>query len=113
MKNVRIIPPKPKENKKLRVAAYCRVSTSGPEQLRSLEIQIKTYTKMIKGHPNWLFAGVFYDIESGLRRSGRKSLDKMLRKAAKGKIDYIITKSISRVSRDTLEILKIIRFLRE
>lgn len=113
MKNVRIIPPKPKENKKLRVAAYCRVSTSGPEQLRSLDIQIKTYAKMIKGHPNWIFAGVFYDIESGLRRSGRKSLDKMLRKAAKGKIDYIITKSISRVSRDTLEILKIIRFLRE
>ena len=113
MKNVRIILPKPKESKKLRVAAYCRVSTSGSEQLRSLEIQIKTYTKMIKGHPNWIFAGVFYDIESGLRRSGRKSLDKMLRKAAKGKIDYIITKSISRVSRDTLEILKIIRFLRE
>ena len=113
MKNVRIIPPKPKENKKLRVAAYCRVSTSGPEQMRSLEIQIKTYTKMIKGHPNWLFAGVFYDIESGLRRSGRKDLDKLLRKAAKGKIDYIITKSISRVSRDTLEVLKIIRFLRE
>ena len=113
MKNVRIIPPEPKENKKLRVAAYCRVSTSGPEQLRSLEMQIKTYTKMIKGHPNWLFAGVFYEIESGLRRSGRKSLDKLLKKAAKGKIDYIITKSISRVSRDTLEVLKIVRFLRE
>jgi len=113
MKNVRIIPAKPKEHKKLRVAAYCRVSTSGPEQMRSLEIQIKTYTKMIKSHPNWLFAGVFYDIESGLRRSGRKSLDKLLKKAAKGKIDYIITKSISRVSRDTVEVLKIIRFLRE
>ena len=113
MKNVRIIPPKPKDNKKLRVAAYCRVSTSGPEQLRSLKIQIKAYTKMIKSHPNWLFAGVSYDIESELRRSGRTGLDKMLRKAAKGKIDYIITKSISRVSRDTLEVLKIIRFLRE
>ena len=113
MKNVRIIPPKPKENRKLRVAAYCRVSTSGPEQLRSLEIQISAYKKMIKSHPNWLFVGVFYDIESGLRRSGRKSLDKLLRRAEKGKIDYIITKSISRVSRDTLEVLKIIRFLRE
>ncbi len=113
MKNVRIIPPKPKENKKMRVAAYCRVSTSGPEQLRSLEIQISTYKKMIKSNPNWLFAGVYYDIESGLRRNGRKSLDKLLRKAEKGKIDYIITKSISRVSRDTLEILQIIRFLRE
>jgi len=114
MKNVRIIPAIPKENKKLRVAAYCRVSTtSGPEQLRSLEIQIMTYTKMIKSRPNWIFAGVFHDIESGLRRSGRTGLVKMLRKAAKSKIDYIITKSISRVSRDTLEVLKIIRFLRE
>ncbi|WP_278246185.1 recombinase family protein [Ruminiclostridium cellobioparum] len=83
MKNVRIIPAKPKENKKLRVATYCRVSTFGPEQLRSLEIQINAYKKMIKGHPNWLFAGVFYDIESGLRRSGRKSLDKLLRKVVK------------------------------
>ncbi|MGB8455331.1 MAG: recombinase family protein [Anaerocolumna sp.] len=113
MKNVTIIPPKPKENKKLRVAAYCRVSTSGPEQLRSLEIQIKTYSKMIKSHPNWIFAGVFFDIKSGLRRSGRKSLDKLLKKAANGKVDYIIAKSISRLSRDTLEVLKIIRFLRE
>ena len=113
MKNVRIIPPKPKENKKLRVAAYCRVSTSGPEQLCSFEIQISAHMKMIKSNPNWIFAGVFHDIESGLRRSGRTGVDKMLRNAAKGKIDYIITKSISRVSRDTLEVLIIIRFLRE
>jgi site-specific DNA recombinase len=113
MKNVRIIPPKPKENKKLKVAAYCRVSTSRPEQLHSLEIQVSAYKKMINSNPNWLFAGIYYDIESGLRRSGRDELEKMLKKAAKGKIDYIITKSISRVSRDTLEVLKIIRFLRE
>jgi len=71
MKNVRIIPAVPKEN---------------------------------KNHPNWIFAGVFFDVESGLRRNGRAELDKMLRKAAKGKIDYIITKSINRVSRDTLEV---------
>jgi hypothetical protein len=86
MKNVRIIPPKPKENKKLRVAAYCRVSTSGPEQLRSLEVQISAYKKMIKSRPDWIFAGVYYDIESGLRLSGRKSLDKLLRRAEKGKV---------------------------
>lgn len=113
MKNVRIIPTIPKGNKMLKVAAYCRVSTSGPEQLRSLEIQIKTYTKLIQSHPDWIIAGVFHDIESGLRRSGRTGLGKMLKKAAKGNIDYIITKSISRVSRDTVEVLKIIRFLRE
>jgi len=113
MKKIRYIPPKPKEYKKLKVAAYCRVSTFGPAQLRSLEIQIKAYTKMIRSHPDWIYVEVFYDIESRLRRRGRTGLDKMLRKAAKGKIDYIITKSISRVSRDTLEVLKIIRFLRE
>ncbi|MDF2546330.1 MAG: invertase [Anaerosolibacter sp.] len=85
--------------------------------MRSLELQIKTYKKMIRSHPNWIFAGVFFDVESGLRRSSRTGLDKMLKKAAKGKIDYIIIKSISRLSRDTLEVLKIrlkiIRFLRE
>ena len=113
MKKVSIIPPVPKEHKKLKVAAYCRVSTSRTEQLRSLEIQINTYEKMIRSHPDWIYTGVFYDVESGLRRSGRKSLNKLLRKAEKGKIDYIIAKSISRVSRDTLEILKIVRFLRE
>lgn len=113
MKKVRIIPPIPKEYKKLKVAAYCRVSTFRPAQLHSLEMQIKTYKSMIISHPDWIYVGVFYDVESGLRRNGRTELNKMLKKAAKGKIDYIITKSISRVSRDTLEILKIIRFLRE
>jgi len=60
------------------------------------------------------FFGVFFDAgKSGLRRKDRTGLNKMLEKAAKGKIDYIITISISRVSRDTVEILKIIRYLRE
>jgi site-specific DNA recombinase len=54
--------------------------------MRNLEIQRKTYLEMIKSHPNWIYAGVFYDIESGLRRSVRKSLDKLLKKAAKGKL---------------------------
>lgn len=65
---------------------------------------------MITEHLNWIFDGVFFDTgKSGLRRNGRTGLDKMLKKAAKGKIDYIITKFISRVSRDTVEILKIKR----
>ena len=113
MKNIWIIPPVPKKNKKMSVAAYCRVSTFGPTQLYSLNTQIEAYTRMIKNNKDWRFAGVFYDVESGLRRKGRTELDKMLKKAEKGKIDYIITKSISRISRDTLEVLKIIRFLRE
>ncbi|MHB8064641.1 MAG: recombinase family protein [Ruminiclostridium sp.] len=114
MKKIIVIPPKPPEPKKLKTAAYCRVSTLGPAQGRSLDWQIKFYTKMITEHPNWIFTGVFFDAgKSGLRRKGRTGLDKMLKKAVKGKIYYIITKSISRVSRDTVEILKIIRYLRE
>lgn len=114
MKKITVIPPKPSESKKLKVAAYCRVSTLSPTQRRSLDWQIKSYTKMITEHQDWIFAGIFYDAgKSGLRRSGRTGLDKMLKKAAKGKIDYIITKSISRVSRDTVEVLKIVRYLRE
>lgn len=113
MKKIRYIPTKTIEYRKLKVAAYCRVSTSGPVQLASLEIQIETYTSMIESCPDWILAGVFYDIGSGLRRTGRVGLDDLLRKAKRGKVDYILTKSISRVSRDTLELLKIIRFLRE
>ncbi len=114
MKKITVIPPKPSGPKKLKVAAYCRVSTLNPTQRRSLDWQIRAYTKMITEHPDWIFAGVFYDAgKSGLRRSGRTGLDKMLKTAAKGKIDYIITKSISRVSRDTVEVLKIVRYLRE
>jgi len=113
MKKIRYIPAKTIENRKLRVAAYCRVSTSGLAQLGSLEIQIETYTHMIESCPDWIFLGVSYDIGSGLRRTGRTGLDALLRKAKRGKVDYILTKSISRVSRDTLELLKIIRFLRE
>ncbi len=113
MKKIRYIPAKPIEHKKLKVATYCRVSTSGPVQLASLEIQIETYTSMIESCPDWILVGVFYDIGSGLRRTGRGGLDALLRKAKRGKVDYIVTKSISRVSRDTLELLKIIRFLRE
>lgn len=113
MKKIHYIPAKRIKHRKLRVAAYCRVSTSGPAQMGSLEIQIETYAHQIESCPNWIFVGVFYDIGSGLRRTGRVGLDDLLRKAKKGKVDYILAKSISRVSRDTLELLKIIRFLRE
>jgi len=109
----RYIPAKTIEYKKHRVAAYCRVSTSGPVQLSSLEIQKETYMHMIASRPEWILVGVFYDIGSGLRRTGRTGLDTLLTKAKRGKVDYIVTKSISRVSRDTLELLQIIRFLRE
>lgn len=114
MKKVIFIPPKPQEYKKLRVAAYCRVSTLNKAQKGSLEWQIEYYRRVISENPDCIFEGVFYDVgKSGLRRKGRIGLDKMLKKASRDKIDYILAKSISRLSRDTLEVLKIVRFLRE
>lgn len=71
----------PKENKKMRVVAYCRVSTFGLAQLHSLDTQIEAYTRIIKNNKDWRFAGAFYDVESGLRRKGITELDKMLKKA--------------------------------
>lgn len=114
MKKVTFIPAKLPEYRKVKVAAYCRVSTLNRIQRDSLQWQIEYYTNMISKNPDWIFAGVFYDVgKSGLRRKGRIGLDKMLKKASRGKIDYILVKSISRLSRDTLELLKIIRYLRE
>lgn len=69
---------------------------------------------MISENPDWIFAGVFSDVgKSGLRREGRIGLDKMLKKASKDEIDYILVKSISRLSRDIVDVLEIIRCLRE
>lgn len=114
MKKIRLVLPPPKEQKKLRVAAYCRVSTKSKAQKESLRNQILYYTERILDNDNWEFAGVYYDFgKSGLRKKGRAGLERMLKQADKGKIDYILTKSVSRVSRDTLELLNIIRFLKE
>lgn len=67
---------------------------------------------MIQANPEWDFAGVFYDYESGLRQEKQNGLDAMVKKAYRGEIDYIITKSISRLSRNVLDTLTIIRSLK-
>lgn len=114
MKKIIFIPAKSPEYKKVKVAAYCRISTLSRIQRESLEWQIAHYTNWISENPDWIFAGVFYDVgKSGLRKKGRSGLKEMLEKSYKGQIDYILVKSISRLSRDILELLKIIRDLRE
>jgi len=104
-----------KENmESLRVAAYCRVSTKKETQLASLSHQIMAYTEQISEHPGWVFSGVFWDCgSSGLRKKGRNGLKRMLESATEGKFDYIITKSAKRVSRNTVELLQIMRYLKE
>jgi site-specific DNA recombinase len=114
MKKITFIPAKNslKSTGKLKVAAYCRVSTERESQQSSISLQIRYYTDLIQNNPEWELSGVFYDYESGLRKEKRSGLDAMLQKAYRSEIDYIITKSISRLSRNVLDTLTIIRSLK-
>jgi site-specific DNA recombinase len=114
MKKITFIPAKNsmKSTGKLKVAAYCRVSTERESQQSSISLQIRYYTDLIQNNVEWELVGVFYDYESGLRKEKRSGLDAMLQKAYRSEIDYIITKSISRLSRNVLDTLTIIRSLK-
>ena len=96
-----------------RVAAYCRVSTDSEEQLTSYENQMKTYTEMIGRRTDWRFAGMYADEGiSGTRADKRPQFTKMINDCMSGKIDYIITKSVSRFARNTVDCLDTVRLLK-
>ena len=96
-----------------RVAAYCRVSTDSEEQLVSYDNQKKVYTEMIAGRKDWCLAGVFADEgKSGTRADKRPEFNKMINDCLAGKIDYIITKSVSRFARNTVDCLDYVRMLK-
>ena len=102
------------EKPKLRVAAYCRVSTDSDEQATSYETQIEHYTAYIQGHSDWVLAGIFADDGiSGTNTKKREEFNRMIDECMAGNIDMIITKSISRFARNTLDCLKYIRQLKE
>ena len=99
-------------NIKLRVAAYARVSTDSNDQLVSLKAQREHYEKYIKSNPEWEFAGLYYDEGiSGTKKEKRPELLRMIRDCQKGRIDFIITKSISRFARNTTDCLELVRQL--
>lgn len=118
-RTVTIIPAKPmadRQNLKrqLRVAAYCRVSTEEEEQQSSYEAQCSYYTDKIMENPEWTMAGIFADEGiSGTSTKKRENFNRMIRKCRQKKIDLILTKSISRFARNTVDCLKYIRALRE
>lgn len=102
----------PTEVKKLRVAAYCRVSTDQDNQRESLEAQKQHYESWIKLHSDWEFAGVFYDFGiSGTKADVRDGLQALMYECRIGRIDYVLTKSISRFSRNTTDCLSLVREL--
>ena len=105
---------KEEERPKLRVAAYCRVSTDSDEQATSYEAQVEHYTEYIKKNPEWEFAGIFADDGiSGTNTKKREDFNRMIEECMNGSIDMVITKSISRFARNTLDCLKFIRQLKE
>lgn len=120
-KTVRIIPATidtkaaiTQNYRQLRVAAYCRVSTKQDEQLNSYEVQKNHYEERIRTEPKWSLVGIFADKGiTGTSMKKRDEFNKMLRLCYKGKIDMIIVKSISRFARNTLDVIKITRKLRE
>ena len=96
-----------------RVAAYCRVSTDSEEQLTSYKNQMHFYKEMIAAKPEWRFAGMYADEGiSGTRADKRPQFTKMINDCLDGKIDYIITKSVSRFARNTVDCLDYVRMLK-
>mgnify|MGYP004510193479 FL=1 len=107
------VPPRP-ERQKLRVAAYARVSTSSDEQRTSLEAQKTYYESYIRANPDWHFAGLYYDEGiTGTKKDIREGLMCMLEDCRRGKIDHVMVKSISRLARNTVDTLEIVRELTE
>ena len=99
---------------RIRVVSYCRVSTDGDEQLGSFESQKAYYEQKIKQNKEWVSAGIFADEAiTGTKVDKREGFQEMIRKCQNGEIDMILTKSISRFSRNTQDIIKYVRMLRD
>ena len=100
--------------KKRRVAAYARVSTDKDEQQNSYEAQVDYYTTHIQSNPEWMFAGVYSDAGiTGTSMKKRDGFNQMVTDALAGKIDLILTKSVSRFARNTVDSLTTVRKLKE
>lgn len=103
-----------KSLEKKKVAAYCRVSTELEEQEGSYQAQVTHYKSYIKGNSDWALAGIYADEGiSGTSTKKREGFNKMIEDCKAGLIDLVITKSISRFARNTLDCLKYIRLLKE
>lgn len=106
--------PKETEKKKIRVAAYCRVSTDEEEQESSFELQVEHFKKYISAHEDWELAGIYADKGiSGTQVKHREQFMQMIKDCNNKKIDKIITKSISRFARNAYECMKYINELKK
>jgi len=102
---------KPLTKQYINVTIYCRVSTSHPKQLESLSNQIEYYKDIVKSNIKWKLVDIYIDIKSG-KNTNRKEFQRMLDDCINKKIDFIITKSISRFGRNTADTLAVIHKLK-
>ena len=99
---------------RLRVAAYCRVSTDDEDQIKSYNSMVKYYTELIKNNNQWIFAGVYADKAiTGTKVDKREDFQRLIQDCMDGKIDMVIAKSLPRFARNTLDTLKYVRMLKE
>ena len=106
------IEAKPKGKKKLRVAAYCRVSTDHTEQMISIDAQRRHYEDFINSNPDWELAGIYWETGiSGTKAETRPELQRLIGDCESKRVDLVLTKSISRFARNTVDCLEMVRML--
>jgi DNA invertase Pin-like site-specific DNA recombinase len=99
---------------RLRVAAYCRVSTDDEDQIKSYNSMVKYYTDLIQNNNQWVFAGVYADKAiTGTKVDKREDFQRLIQDCLDGKIDMVLAKSLPRFARNTLDTLKYVRMLKE
>ena len=99
---------------KKRVCSYCRVSTDSREQQNSFSAQLKYYKTLIENQEDWQFAGIYADeARSGMKLQKRDDFLRMMKDCEDGKIDMVITKSVTRFARNTVDSIQAIRRLKE
>lgn len=112
MKTITKIEAEKQEKKKLKVAAYCRVSTGMDDQLESLDAQKQHYEQVIRSNDEWAGVGIYYDEGiTGTKKDKRPELLRLLRDCKEGRVDLVLTKSISRFARNTTDCLEMVRSL--
>ena len=110
MPQVQVIQPIQQQPKRLRVAAYARVSSDSTDQLNSLSVQVDYYTHLIQENPNWDFAGIYADEGiTGTSTKHREQFNRLLDDCRAGLIDRVLVKSASRFARNTADALASVR----
>ena len=112
MLQIEEIPAKPKEQKTIRVAAYARVSSDKDAAFHSLEAQTEYYRNYVSAHPDWDLVSIYSDNGISGTTIKRPEFQRMLQDCRDGKIDLVVTKSVTRFARNTVILLETIRELK-